>query len=653
MNYFNQKHMYLILNLLFGLLFFCCSDNNNEGNNKVNGNGEVGEQPAIILHNLPIADPFILLHDNEYYAYGTSGDDGFDVYYSDDLIHWQKHHELALDRINSFGDRWFWAPEVYYNAENKKFYLYYSADEHICVATSDSPLGPFIQAEKKPMREEKCIDSSIFVDDNGTPYIYFVRFTDGNVIWGAELEKDLVTIKEGTLTECIKVTEDWEKVMGKVTEGPSIVKRSGTYYLIYSANDYQSQYYGVGYATASSPLGSWDKYANNPIFQNPDNSSTMQRPEPILVGVGHGAPFIDKDGNYKYMFHAHFSVGSVHPRTSFIADMAFSNDGVVSIGGPIINPKVIKSEEYVLPKNIYKNPVIDKSLPDPTIIKAEDGYFYLYATEDTRNTPIYKTKNLIDWDFVGTAFTDNTRPTFEPNGGLWAPDINYINGQYVLYYSMSEWGGVQTCGIGAAVSDSPAGPFTDKGKLFISNEIGVTNSIDQFYIEDDGKKYMFWGSFHDLYVVELSDDGLSVKNGDEKIKVAGNAFEGVYVHKRNGYYYLFGSIGTCCEGANSTYQLVVGRSQNLFGPYVDKSGNDMKNNGFDIVIGPNNRFVGNGHCSEIVQDNDGQDWILYHGVDVKNPNGRVLLLDQVKWTNDNWPYVEGNTPSLSSEKPVF
>lgn len=299
----------------------------------------------------------------------------------------------------------------------------------------------------------------------------------------------------------------------------------------------------------------------------------------------------------------------------------------------------------------YSNPVVPNSLPDPTIIRTNDGTFYLYATEDIPNIPILKSTNLVDWTFVGTAFTNETRPTFEPNGGLWAPDINYINGQYVLYYSMSVWGGEWSCGIGVAVSNTPEGPFTDKGKLFQSQEIDVQNSIDQFYIEEAGKKYLFWGSFRGIYSIELSDDGLSIKPGAEKKRIAGTAFEGVYIHKKGDYYYMFASIGSCCEGVNSTYQLVVGRSQSLFGPYVDKNGKDMIENGYSVVIGPNARFVGNGHCSEIVQDKAGNDWILYHGVDKESPHGRVLLLDQVKWDSQEWPYIEGESPSVSAEMP--
>lgn len=312
----------------------------------------------------------------------------------------------------------------------------------------------------------------------------------------------------------------------------------------------------------------------------------------------------------------------------------------------------LPTENPVEAGNFYKNPVVNYSLPDPTIIKAGDGNYYLYATEDIRNTPIHRSKDLVNWELVGTAFTKETRPTFEARGGLWAPDINYINGKYVLYYSMSVWGGEWTCGIGVATADKPEGPFTDQGKLFRSNEIDVQNSIDPFYIEDNGRKYLFWGSFRGLYAIELSDDGLSLKPGAEKQQVAGTAYEGVYIHKRNGFYYMFASIGSCCEGLKSTYTTVVGRSKDLFGPYLDKKGRSMMDNHHEVVIGKNEQFVGTGHNSEIVQDSKGKDWIFYHAVSVDNPKGRVLMLDQVRWEND-WPYIAGGTPSLKADRPFF
>ena len=300
----------------------------------------------------------------------------------------------------------------------------------------------------------------------------------------------------------------------------------------------------------------------------------------------------------------------------------------------------------------YKNPVIDYSLPDPTIIKAADGNFYLYATENIHNVPIHKSSDLVNWKLVGTAFTDLSRPSFEPRGGIWAPDINFINGQYIMYYSMSVWGGEQTCGIGVATSVKPEGPFTDLGKLFRSNEIGVQNSIDPFYIEEAGKKYLFWGSFSGIYAIELSGDGLSIQKGAEKLKIAGNAYEGTYIYKKEGYFYLFASVGSCCVGINSTYKTVVGRSDKLFGPYLDPNGESMMDNKHLLVIQGNDRFVGTGHNSEIVTDDDGKTWIFYHAVDKSKPKGRVLMLDEVKWEN-GWPFVEGGSPSLEHGIPHF
>lgn len=306
----------------------------------------------------------------------------------------------------------------------------------------------------------------------------------------------------------------------------------------------------------------------------------------------------------------------------------------------------------LMAENTYTNPVVDYSLPDPSVIKGDDGYYYLYATEDIRNLPIHRSKDLVNWELVGTAFTDETRPDFELKGGLWAPDINKIGDKYVLYYSMSVWGGEWTCGIGCAVADTPAGKFKDCGMMFRSNGINVQNSIDPFYIEDGGKKYLFWGSFHGIYGIELSDDGLKVKEGAKPVQVAGDAYEGTYIHKRDGYYYLFASIGRCCEGIKSTYTTVVGRSDKLFGPYLDKQGRSMSDNHHEVLIQKNESFVGTGHNSEIVTDKAGDDWMFYHAVKVSDPDGRVLMLDKIVW-EDDWPSVKTNSPSLESEKPVL
>lgn len=305
-------------------------------------------------------------------------------------------------------------------------------------------------------------------------------------------------------------------------------------------------------------------------------------------------------------------------------------------------------------QNSYTNPVLNHDMPDPSVIQTKEGEFYLYATENHGySIPIARSFDLVNWEIVGAAFTRETRPSFEPKGGLWAPDINYLKGKYLLYYSMSYWGGNETCGIGVATADSPQGPFRDHGALFRSNEIGVTNSIDPEFVREKGRNYLIWGSFWGIYAVELSKDGLSVKPGCTPKQIAGRAFEASYIHRRNGFYYLFASIGSCCEGLNSTYTTVVGRSRNLLGPYTDKSGKRMLDNAYEIVMKRSDRFVGPGHNSDIITDKAGDDWLLYHAVDARNPRGRKLLLDKIRWIDD-WPTVQDGHPSETPQPtPLF
>lgn len=300
----------------------------------------------------------------------------------------------------------------------------------------------------------------------------------------------------------------------------------------------------------------------------------------------------------------------------------------------------------------YSNPVINRSAPDPTVIRAADGFYYLYATENVRNVPIFRSPNLVDWQLVGTAFTDETRPQMVPDGNIWAPDIQLIDGRYVMYYSKSRWGGEWECGIGVAVADKPEGPFTDKGKLFISNEIGVQNSIDPVYFAEDGKKYLFWGSFRGIYGIELTDDGLAVAEGAEPRQIAGTLTEGTNIYKHDGYYYLVGSAGSCCDGPRSTYRVVVARSKNLFGPYVDRQGRPALENGFSQMLGRSNEVIGPGHNANFVTDDAGATWMLYHGFDADDTEaGRKVYLDRIVWDSDGWPVTLTTQPTVTAPAP--
>ncbi|MGP1476322.1 MAG: family 43 glycosylhydrolase [Phocaeicola sp.] len=301
----------------------------------------------------------------------------------------------------------------------------------------------------------------------------------------------------------------------------------------------------------------------------------------------------------------------------------------------------------------YSNPVVNYSLPDPTVMQGDDGMFYLFATEDIHNVPILRSRDLVRWNQIGTAFTDATRPTFVKGGGIWAPDINKIGKQYVLYYSMSTWGGEWDCGIGVATSDKIEGPYTDHGMLFRSKDIGVQNSIDPCFVHTKNKNFLFFGSFHGIYFVELTKDGLALMPGEKPLQVAGDAYEGTCIFQKGKYFYLFASIGSCCEGVKSTYTTVVGRAENAFGPYLDKHGNRMMDNNHEIVVHKSDLFVGTGHNSKIVTDRKGNNWMLYHAYELNaSENGRILLLDELIW-EDGWPKVKNTVPALQGKVPAL
>ena len=191
----------------------------------------------------------------------------------------------------------------------------------------------------------------------------------------------------------------------------------------------------------------------------------------------------------------------------------------------------------------------------------------------------------------------------------------------------------------------------------------MQNSIDPcFFQDDDGKKYLFWGSFRGVWGIELSADGLALKPGAEKFQIGPNhnwmhhGTEATMIVKRKGYYYFLGSLGNCCEGANSTYRVVVSRSKDLRGPYVNKRGKKIMDVGgsYESVLSGNEFVAGPGHCSQLIIDDNGDYWMLYHGFDKTDIDaGRKLFVDKVLWDADGWPYIAGKHPSKGGAVPFF
>lgn len=287
------------------------------------------------------ADPFLLKHGDKYYMYFTGfhtnaesmfdttdgNEDGFLVYESENLKDWSCRGQ-CLSRKDVMGDKWFWAPEVLFR--NGRFYMVYTSEEHCGIATADSPLGPFVQTEKRWLSERKMIDGHFFTDDDGQTYLYYVRIDGGNRIYVAKLSDDLMTLDEKNERLLIEAREPWETRDCLVAEGPFVLKHKGIYYLSYSANHTRCQDYAVGYATSDSPLGPFKKYKGNPILSSGGDA----------VGVGHHsfAPS-PREGMLLCAYHRHASKTQFIPRMACIdtAEFVPAPDGgcdVLTVHGP-------------------------------------------------------------------------------------------------------------------------------------------------------------------------------------------------------------------------------------------------------------------------------------------------------------------------------
>lgn len=338
-------------------------------------------------------------------------------------------------------------------------------------------------------------------------------------------------------------------------------------------------------------------------------------------------------------------------------------------------------EERVSTNNPYSNPVyplVDgKKQPtytaDPFIVRDDDGTFYLYCTQTDVYTPnasfqrdpVFKSIDMVNWTYVSDVFRDYVPDWGSKGAGVWAPTVIKIGNTWNIYYSLSV-GNDTNPGIGVATSSTPYGPFKHYGKLFNSEEIDVTNSIDPYVMEDDGHIYMAFGSYGGLItMVELTEDGLGLKGGlayqkEHKTALAGfeafdmTNYEATFIFKKDGWYYLLLSTGSCCNGVNSTYKVVVAKSQNIKGPYLDSKGRDMfkPNRGDPVVVPSLSGAMGPGHCA-VIQDDKNNYWMLYHGYDTKGikQSYRSLYLDQLHFDKDTlMPHVENNMASNEEVK---
>ena len=289
---------------------------------------------------------------------------------------------------------------------------------------------------------------------------------------------------------------------------------------------------------------------------------------------------------------------------------------------------------------------------DPsTIIKDGENYFSF-------NTgPGIKTKSspdLIHWTNGPVVFptlpdwTKHVAPGFD--GIIWAPDVVRVNGKFFLYYAVSAYGR-QTSAIGLATNatlDFSAAKFLwhDVGPVIRSTNGDAFNAIDpSAFLDADGKLWLAFGSYwQGIYLAELNPQtGLRVATNSPVYHLAWNhSIEAACLTRHGKFFYLFVNWGQCCQGTNSTYEVRVGRSEKITGPYRDRDGNDLATGGGSPFLASCGRFIGPGHIG-IVDDGstNGATQFSYHYYDAETHGRSRLAVGNIDWS-DGWPVPVDN-----------
>lgn len=317
-----------------------------------------------------------------------------------------------------------------------------------------------------------------------------------------------------------------------------------------------------------------------------------------------------------------------------------------------------------------------ESCADPAIIRGQqlgDSFWYLYCTDNPLNgtdraangrlndhfIPMLRSRDLIEWTYIGDAFS--VRPAWlDTFSGLWAPDIQYFNGQYYLYYTIvGRRLPERDSAIGVATAPTPIGPWVDSGGPVVEPQADPNGGPDRRWVfdsavitDDTGQRFLFYGSFvGGISARRLSADGLHTDPASETPIASANRYEATAVVRHGEYYYLFVSAGECCNGSLSGYGVLTGRATNILGPYTDRDGVSLlasEVGGTPVLSANGNRWIGAGGGTAFT-DAAGQDWLLYHAVDRTDPyfagstaTKRPALLDRLDWI-DGWPVVHGGS----------
>ena len=315
---------------------------------------------------------------------------------------------------------------------------------------------------------------------------------------------------------------------------------------------------------------------------------------------------------------------------------------------------------------MYENPVAtsEDGLPDPCLVK-DNNVFYVFTTYP--RIKIHKSVNLVDWEYCGQVITDidySTLCTLTNNQTTkaWAPCVIKHGDLWLMYVSIVAETTAYNCHMCVFSASNPDGKWKYRGEITNASLLSLNDCIDADVVRDsDGKLYMFIGSSYGIYLIKLSDDGLSIDSSFTKVLIHPHTpsgsndtrLEASYCYWRNGYYYLFNTAGLYTSSGN--YHVVVSRSASLEGPYLNESGDSLveETNTGTTILSQSASLKSCGHNSNIVTDNDGNDWLMYHAY-VGSGAVRQLCLQRIHWDDSTgFPYFTDGEPASNSNVPKF
>ena len=335
----------------------------------------------------------------------------------------------------------------------------------------------------------------------------------------------------------------------------------------------------------------------------------------------------------------------------------------------------------------------DVDIHDPVLIEA-NGAYYLFGTGPGIIT--WSSSDLQSWDRLDRVFEETPEwvmgvlPDF--GGSMWAPDIIEREGTFYLYYSVSSFGRNRSA-IGVATNttldpEDPAYEWVDHGEVVASAPgRDMWNAIDAHIVFDqDGTPWMSFGShWSGIKLVRLDASLTSVAEPQEWHTIAArhrfwmlderdagdsanpeldyealyperllelnrppmsenSAIEAPVIFRREGWYYLFVSWDRCCSGEYSTYKVLVGRSRDIQGPYLDREGEDLKWGGGSLVVHgfgeDSERWYAGGHNDAVTLYST--EYLVYHAYDKSDDGASKLVLREIDWDEHGWPSVEAD-----------